>query len=552
MTATTPSSPAVPAGRERHASGALAAVRGAHLLSVATAVAVLIGIVIAFGRDYHPMGDLALPELFIRQMPHSLPLVGPYSLGRGFSHPSPLFFYLAAVPYALSGDRSSALLATSLLVNGGALVAGVWLAERRRAPGLGIALLACVALTGIGHDSSFIDLPWNPYVAAIPFVTLVVAAWSIWAGGSRWTIPWIVALGAWCVGAHMAFAVPVIGVGLIAATAAVLAVRRDRWTLRSLVAPVLTAVGLGIALWAPTIVDLVRNGTDGNTAAIWRFVTDPPIPRVPLNEAANVLSSELSLRPYWAGGHRPAMALGYPGHASWPFGLLLVVTALGFALRRRATPEVAGVLVSLAGLLAAFAGTALTHSPDLLSWYVLPADMAGVALAAFTFWSLGCTVGHWLRARPEGARTARYALVALGVLAVGAATVRMATADDTELQRAVGKATSAMTPQLVRRYGIDRPLRVGNVVATREPQAALVLDLAKAGVPVTVPSIDEDRFGPWWSRPAPDAVHLVVTPRAQPPDDPDRRLVAVSPPTPFMLGGPRRMAVWEVPADGAG
>ncbi len=113
-------------------------------------------------------------------------------------------------------------------------------------------------------------LPWNPSLALVPAMVLVVVAWRV-AVGSRRLLPLMVTLAVWCTGAHLGFApltvaVSTVGVvGLIVVT-----VRRGgRGAVPpGLLRPVLASVGVALLLTSPLLVDLARDGSDSNPARI--------------------------------------------------------------------------------------------------------------------------------------------------------------------------------------------------------------------------------------------------------------------------------------------
>ncbi|MGZ6978507.1 MAG: hypothetical protein ACXVJW_10395 [Acidimicrobiia bacterium] len=497
----------------------------------------------SLGGHWHPIGDFAMAELFVRELPHHLPLVGPYSINRGFSHPSPAFFYVAFAPYRIFGERSTALLAAALACNGVALGIAAWIAIRRGAVGVGIALVGCIALAGLGPNPSTILLPWNPYLAAVPFLALVVSAWAAWLG-DRWQLPLAMGLGSWSIGQHLLFTLPVVGMWLVVIVGLVRATRgTGRWG--ALRTPALTALGVGIVLWFPTIWDLIRQGSDGNTAAIIRFVLHPRHGAVPASEALRTLSSELSLRPFWAGGARPISELGAPASTTPPLGLLVVAGTFLLAWRRRATEELTGILVGLTALGVCCLALTRVNDLSLLDWYLLPADMAGIALASFTAWSLSRSVLAWRRVARPG-RTARVLAGACAVAALGALAVRTAVVSVPDDARRTGDAVAAIVPMIHRSLPRRRPVVV--VPATRldvDATTVVVLELLKAGTEVTVAPAYEDFFGPWWARPVRDRTsRIVVTSAIRVPPAPGARRITMSAPIPEAFQKPYRVAVW--------
>ncbi|MGZ4677863.1 MAG: hypothetical protein ACXVJW_10390 [Acidimicrobiia bacterium] len=521
----------------------------AGIVPLAVVVVFAIFSIVQLTHVWHPIGDFALPELFIRQIPHKLPLVGVYSSTRGFSHPSPAFFYVAYLPYEILGERSSAVLAVTLLLNGSVLAFVTWLAVRRGDVGLAVAVVAAVAVAGWGSNLGSLLLPWNPFLATMTYLALIFVTWSLWLG-VRWLLPAAVVLGSWSVGNHLLFAAPVVALWVIGLIGAIRSQRREAAGLRSLRAPLLVAAGVAGAFWLPTIYDGVTSGSSSNLASIWRFVTDPPHPAVASSEAVRVLMSELSLRPFWAGGTRPFTELGSPGHAVVPWMVLAVVAAVVLARRRHATVELTGIAVSAAALLVAFLTLMRVNDLTLLDWYLIPADMASISLYAFTAWSLGRSFVAWRRA-DRARRWDPRTTTAIATVAVVAMLVpRVASLRVPPNHARAGDAIERMIPAVQRELHGRRDVVVeaqtnldGNVPTT------FVLALSRAGDDVSITPDSEAFFGPWWARERPsDLPHLLIVATTRKPPRPGARRIVTSAPIDVGLGEPYRVTVWRLPA----
>ncbi|HEY4377060.1 MAG TPA: hypothetical protein VGM93_07865, partial [Acidimicrobiales bacterium] len=164
---------------------------------------------------WHPVGDYAVSELILRHTGRAIPLSGAYSAQRNYNHPLPWAAAMQWLPYWLSGQRSTAVLAASVWWNGACLAGLAWLLARRRA--LGLLLAALVALTGmvILGDHTVLLLPWNPNLALVAGLAFMFVTWRV-AVGERWLLPVSAGLGLWCGGAHLGLVPLVAGVGAVA------------------------------------------------------------------------------------------------------------------------------------------------------------------------------------------------------------------------------------------------------------------------------------------------------------------------------------------------
>lgn len=531
------------------------------LVPVTVFAVFLVGALSQLPQHWYPIGDYALVELSIRQITHHLPLIGPYSALRGFSHPSPGLYYLAWLPYQLSGMRSSSILATTLAFNGAGLAIAMWLAARKGAVGASVALLAGITVATVGSGSAMLLLPWNPFVAAVPLLALIIATWRLCLG-DRWVLPLAVGLASWCTSSHLGFAPTAVGLALLGTvTVIVREIKRGGSWARRLAWPVAVSVGIALLIWAPTLYDAIRNGGDSNARAIVRFLLHPTQSVVPAKEAIRVLASELSLRPYWAGGPRPYDLFNLRGTFEPPLAPLIIGLGVGLAWRRRATDELVAIGVAFASLLLAFVGLLHVNDTTLLDWYLLPAHMSGIALFAFTAWSLLRSAHIFVMRRstpPVALRTTRPGLVTAAWLLIAAALaiITVSNLEVPEREVSSGRITAAMIPTIERRISKHRPVVLTSQSSfDGDAPETVVLDLDRAGYDVRVPPNQAYRFGAWRARPATGPVtnlYLRSVGDTSEPPEPGAILVATSAPVTSILLGTHPLTVWRIPSRASG
>ena len=189
---------------------------GATLLAVLVVAVAASPVVIAalslVGDTWFPAGDWASMLYRVSQVgTRETPLVGTYTV-KGWAHPGPLLFWLAAPLYHLTGGDARSMEWTAALVNTGAVVALGAVAWRRgRWPLLiGTMVLTVVLLHGFGPER-VVDL-WNPFLPLLPFLLTVFLVWDAALGRRRALVEAVfpACLAAQC---HLAF---VVLVGLLA------------------------------------------------------------------------------------------------------------------------------------------------------------------------------------------------------------------------------------------------------------------------------------------------------------------------------------------------
>ena len=128
-------------------------------------------------------------------------------------HPGPLYFFLIAPFYALSGDKSTGLNAGAVAVSIAAMAIVAAVLMRRR-PALAMFCSAALVLFA-WRASEAVASPWNPHVTLLPGLALIVAAADVIAG--RATMLPVVALLASLSGqAHIAVVPCVVAVSAMA------------------------------------------------------------------------------------------------------------------------------------------------------------------------------------------------------------------------------------------------------------------------------------------------------------------------------------------------
>jgi hypothetical protein len=276
----------------------------------------------------------------------------------------------------------------------------VWLTARRRALGLGLALLAGIAVFATNSAPGHLSIPWNPFFAFIPTIVLAVAAWRC-ALGDRWSLPLAAGLATWSVGAHIAYAPTVVGLSAVAIVGITVttAHRHGRAGLRGLIAPAVWSVALVATLSSPALLDLALHGTRSNPWRIVHWLRHPDGPTIPTRDALKAFLGDLSGRATWATGKRAV----YPFLPSPPtqFPVLLVpgAAALVLAVIRRAVDEIVSFVVVGVALLTTLLGLLHLQSQRLVDWYLLPLHAMALVYAAVTAWSLCRSVSHVVRPR---------------------------------------------------------------------------------------------------------------------------------------------------------
>jgi len=397
----------------------------------------VVAVVTHVGRDYVPVGDIALMDLRVRDVWSSdIPLVGAYSRF-GWNHPGPAAFYLLAPLSIVSGQPAWATLVGNALLQAAVVAAIGWVAWRSGGLPRLLAVLALVGLAFGAMGPSMVLQAWNPNVAYPMFVLFVLLAWILSYGTPR-VLPAVVAVGSILVQSHLGY-LPLVAAAAVVAV--VLCVRACRgWT--AFRRPMAWALVALVALWTPPLLhELVH---PSNVRRLARSQTDPGEPVLGVSRAARILAEEFRIPPPWLGGEhqldevRGIVVLQSAWWLLIPLGLL-VLAAL--ATRRRSGPG-SPALLALTATLAVVGFLSLVRVVGAAERYVFYWRVPLALLVVFmTGWSL------WLAAHLDESRLARriagVGLAAIVVVASVTSSVRIAQADDAIDAEAFARAAAA-------------------------------------------------------------------------------------------------------------
>jgi hypothetical protein len=475
-------------------------------LAALVSMPVLVAIGILVRTPWHPFIDAAVHELRVRDvMSTDPPLLGPAATFDGIqgelNHPGPMVFVAYALAYVVSGGSSFALGVGAALINLAALVGALVVAFRRG--GVALTALTAVVLAVLVHGiglRAMVD-SWNPLVATLPMLVLVLLAWSL-AVGDLEVAPAAVLVGSFVAQAHLgllgytAVLVAVVGVGAPVAG-------RRRWRAtdpddRPALARRwrhlgLAALAVGVVCWLPPLVEQVTAPDGGNLGRVASSLTTERVePVAGRRVAVQTMASELGTVPPWV--VPPERATGFvptvgPSSAA---GLLVpavsVVVAAGLAWRGRRRDTL--VLLGIVGALVAVAVPVVASiSGPIHAHYVRALWVIGAALWLSVLWSILQAV----MARPRGRRgVARAAVPVSTVLVVALGVASVVQRPDPLTSTPHLQAYAAAAEQAVGPVGeaVDGrgPVEVLGDGTTEgwAAQTALQLQLEKAGVPITV------------------------------------------------------------------
>ncbi|MGE5833449.1 MAG: hypothetical protein ACM4AI_03135 [Acidobacteriota bacterium] len=210
--------------------------------------------------------DFAVTELYVELATRGELLAGPYSRF-GWHHPGPLYFYVIAPLYALSGDRAAVLYAAAAAINFVAITAMAFVLARESRLVTASVVLACAAFAF--RVPRFLASPWTAHVPVLPSLTFLTFAAAV-MNGRITLMPGMIVFGSFAAQTHVGFA-PLV---LLVAAAAIVTAMSDRAARPALRRSIIASAGLGLLLWLPSILESIRNQGE-NPASLWRFfVTD--------------------------------------------------------------------------------------------------------------------------------------------------------------------------------------------------------------------------------------------------------------------------------------
>ena len=113
--------------------------------------------------------------------------------------------------------------------------------------------------------------PWNPYLALLPFLAFLFAAWATLGERSSRSLPWVALTGSVAVQAQVGFAPSVVVIGLILVS--VVAHRALTNGFAGQRRPVLVAAAVGLVAWSLPLVQQLTSA-DGNLGRLLAWFVD--------------------------------------------------------------------------------------------------------------------------------------------------------------------------------------------------------------------------------------------------------------------------------------
>lgn len=447
----------------------------------------LLVVVVALAqRTWYPTGDLAQAELRMRSMPGDVPLVGAAGRiaddqGNQGNHPGPLMFWVTWPLYAVLGRSAWAFQAATALVNVAWLTASVLLVARRAGAAVvaGYGLVALVLIGGFGLDA--VSQPWNPWVALLPFLVLLLAVWST-LDGDRWAPVVAVAGGSYAMQSHVGYA-PLVGPLVLVALAwpvwrhlrepTPVGAGARWWT------PPIVAVVVGLAAWSGPLVDLATNDPHNVEKLIANFGSPSEDPVGAQRGLEAHLRSAAPFGSWVAGGEELAGSV-VPGAvllAAWAASAVVVARS-----GRRPSLTRLNAVLALTTVLGV---VALSRVFGTLYLYVFRWVTVLVALQVF---ALGWAVATWLP-RPSADLARRLvAVVVVSLVAGSALTAARLAGQETPYsqswrieQQVAPEVAAALDPDLQYLVTWDDVAYLGGI------GFGLVLDLERRGFDVGTP-----------------------------------------------------------------
>jgi hypothetical protein len=333
-------------------------------------VPVVIAVVRAISDGWFPVADRALIAVRARDvLTEHHPLLGTAAsaaLGEGMltNHPGPLLFDLAALPVRLFGSGTGLVVAVAAINFAAGVVAAV-AAARQGGRTAAVATTFGLALLVWSAGNSVLTDPYNPTVSMIPFFAVLVLAWAA-ANGDRWALPWLVAIGTFCVQSNLAYVVTTVPI-VIGALGVYVWRRRGARPGRDLL---VRCLPVAVILWAQPIIEQLIHGTDGNVTRLLRAsgsLEDP----LGAAEGTRHAAAVLSRWPAWTRGNFDG---GYEGSLFEPppslllatlslVALILVLAALSVLSARRLGDRPTALLLGATGVFVVLGWMATARIP---------------------------------------------------------------------------------------------------------------------------------------------------------------------------------------------
>lgn len=398
-----------------------------------------------------------------------IPLVGPYAAtsytaAEPYNFPGAIQMYLLAVPVKLLGP-SWGILSGMAAINTAAFVTAMWLVRRR--VGYRLGLLGCVFGASLIYSlGSQVVVDATPLVMGyLPFVVVLVAAWSVADGDARGLLPLAVAANFLLLG-HLKFTVTVPMIGLVALVLWGAHLHRARrhdpagWPAerRRQLRWFAASAAVGLVMWLPALAQQIFS-RQGNLALLVGSTGGSDGADRGLLDVLGVVFAPLISWPLWFRQRVgavdltdstavPSLLVGSAGAA-----LVIVVSVVVLvAARRRADTQ---LIRGLAIAVTAFGGWAVSamanpsiipFAPDYFNELRPLAMFTWFVLAVGILRMLGSHLGRW----PTAERTRIAAVVLVAVFAIASIPVyhdgQLMDDDGIELSRGVYEATKASVP----------------------------------------------------------------------------------------------------------
>jgi hypothetical protein len=394
------------------------------LVAVVASPLVVASLAIA-GEPWWPMGDWASMAWRTSQVGTAdTPLVGAYTV-KGWAHPGPLLFWLAAPLFRLSGGDARTLEWTAAIINTAAIAAVAAVAWRRGrwALTLALMLLTAVLVHGFGPDL-MVDV-WNPHAPLLAFLLTVVLVWDAALGRRRALLEAAVP-ACFAMQCHLAF-VPLV------ALLALWVWAWCRWWPRLLPQDEAHTAELPrppwarwwrIGGWAAGVVALLSVGPlidsvlfmHNPLRILYSFGGDTP--RLGLVNAVGVVGRYVRPDGPWMGGETP-LDPSFQVQGSGPLPLLAALAVLAWCLRvgrRRGLVDVVALsclaLTLVVGAVPAASQFVVPAEPYLAQWIKVVGGLVWFTVA-WTGWRVA---EPWVRAVPRR-RAGAAALATVAVVA---------------------------------------------------------------------------------------------------------------------------------------
>ena len=462
--------------------------------------------------DAAPTSDIAVIESDTLLASQGRLLLGPYSRFQ-WHHPGPLSFYWLAPFYAAAGHRTTGLNAGALALNAGCLALIAWILVRRAHPVVTIAVTSAAAVYA-WRSAELLTSPWNPHIAVIPMMTLIVAAADA-ASGAPWMLPVVALLASFAGQTHVALLPSAVIVGACAVLGVI--VGNDP---RRMSAPLVATLAALALCWLPPVVEQLASPR-GNIGLLWSFFARETHPRPLFAVAVSAWSDMLTglVRPDFYVAHgwifRESPVRWAELLSIVQFAALAVWLVAAYRARRRFELTLAAILV-VAGLTALWSTTRVDGEIfDHGVFWISGLGVLNLALLA------ALAAGAGLKRQTVAAASSRWPAVAAvaltGIAAIaGVRQFRdaVAGASNPGADSGVVAAVAADLRTYLREQHIERPLIKLDQDAWGMA-AGVILQLQKANVPLAVEDDWIVMFTPVFAATGHEAVTLTIAGRDQ-------------------------------------